>query len=505
LIPCCSGTFISYPTHVKLISRILLAGLAGFLFSLGFAFFFLDLFDRPRLDQALLLLLPTGALSWIIFSIIQMPKEKLPSGLKFSMASADVSAFIREHLAGLLLAFLFFCAYFYIGLRLNPIDLDTVDNFLDADNSAWMQRIADPDGGSLEMRGPHPFAYLIFRPFGLLLDLFTRNFAQAAILLNAFAGGLCVFLTWIYFKRHTQNAVYAFLIAGLLGLSTAHFFFGSVVETYIFSALFLILFFVLLQRNDSSMGSLIFVSLITFGITLTNFIQTLIGLVVTRPRIKEVIRFAGLTLSLGIILSLVHAALYPASKLFFLPADAQTEEEFAFSPVGEPSWRVIGRGILLIRTVFLYALIAPRPYVFVNEVGGTFPRFNFFKIAPETFSYSSYDGLGNLLILVWAILLFVAGMLFLIDLVRTRKVDIRLGLLLCVLFNFCLHLYYGYEPFLYSPDWAYALIFFTALSFAPLAGNRIFQTGLFLFLAGLVVNQVQFFQFIFNTIAPFLK
>jgi hypothetical protein len=490
---------------VKLISRISLAGLIGFLFSLAFGWLFLGLTDRPALDQALLLLIPSGAFGWLIFCIMEMPAGRLAGFFKPSISSTDVSAFVREHLAGLLLGLLFFCVYFYIGLQLNPIDVDTVDNFLDADNSSWMRRIAGPDGHSLEMRGPHPFAYLIFRPFGLLLDLFTRNFALAAILLNALAGGLCVFLTWMYFKRHTQNSIYAFLIAGLLGLSTAHFFFGSVVETYIFSALFLILFFVLLQRNDTAVGSLVFVSLITFGITLTNFIQTLIGFVVARPRMKEVIRFAGVTLSLGVILSLVHAALYPASKLFFLPSDAQTEEEFAFSPVGEPSWRVIGRVILLIRTVVLYAFVAPKPYVFINEVGGTFPRFNFFKIAPETFSYSSYNGLGNLLILAWAILLFAAGLLFLIDMFRSRKVDIRLGLLLCVLFNFCLHLYYGYEPFLYSPDWAYALIFFAALSLAPLAGNKYFQAGMFLFVAGLAVNQVQFFQFIFKTIAPFLK
>jgi hypothetical protein len=490
---------------MKLISRIFLAGLLGFLFSLAFGWLFLSFTDRSTLDQVLLLLLPTGAFGWVFFCIMEIPREKLAGFFKPSISFTDVSAFVREHVAGLLLGLLFFCAYFYIGLQLNPIDVDTVDNFLDADNSSWMRRIAEPGGDSLEMRGPHPFAYLIFRPFGLLLNLFTGNFAQAAILLNAFAGGLCVILTWVYFKRHTQNSVYASLIAGLLGLSTAHFFFGSVVETYIFSALFLILFFVLLQRNDTSEGSLVFVSLITFGITLTNFVQTLIGFVVARPRMKEVIRFAGLTLSLGVIFSLIHAALYPASKLFFLPADAQTEGEFAFSPVGEPSWRVIGRFILLIRTVLLYAVIAPEPYVFVNEVGGTFPRFNFFKIAPETFSYSSYNGLGNILILAWAILLFAAGLLFLIDLLRRRKVDIRLGLLLCVAFNFCLHLYYGYEPFLYSPDWAYALIFFIALSLAPWARNKFLQAGLFLFVLGLAVNQAQFFQFIFITIAPFLK
>jgi hypothetical protein len=260
-----------------------------------------------------------------------------------------------------------------------------------------------------------------------------------------------------------------------------------------------------LQKNEVPIGSLVFVSLITFGITLTNFIQTFIGFFVSRPRMKDLIRFTGLTLSFGILLSLVHSALYPSSKLFFLPSDASAEEEFVFSVFREPSWKVVGRLLLLIRTVFLYAVIAPKPYVFTTEVGGTFPRFNFFKIAPEVFSYSSYDGLGKLLIATWIVLLFAAALLFFVDLIHTRKADIRAGLVLCVLFNFSLHFLYGYEPFLYSADWAYALIFFVGLSLAPFARNKVFHLGLFVFLFSLAINQLRFFSFIFETIAPFVK
>ena len=67
-----------------------------------------------------------------------------------------------------------------------------------------------------------------------------------------------------------------------------------------------------------------------------------------------------------------------------------------------------------------------------------FPRFNFFKIAPETFSYSSYDGLGNVLVLAWAILLLAAVIFFLWNLIRTRKVDLSLAFGLCCLVQLCL-------------------------------------------------------------------
>jgi hypothetical protein len=66
-----------------------------------------------------------------------------------------------------------------------------------------------------------------------------------------------------------------------------------------------------------------------------------------------------------------------------------------------------------------------------------------------------------------------------------------------------LHLGYGWEPFLYSPDWAYALIFFVAVSLAPLAKNRLFQGVMLVFLILLAYNQIQFFQFIFETLEPF--
>lgn len=500
--------------------RLFLTTLLALTVAFAFNFFFLHLSERPLIDQILLITFSTAALGYLTFSFWgnhTADSMGMTSAAKKKINAAAISLFLREHAQGILLALLFFSLYTYIGLKLNSSTIDTVDNYLDADNYSWMQRISAPDGYNFEMRGPHPFAYFIFRPLGWLLNIFTQNYGLSAILLNTLAGATCVFMAWLFIKRQFQNSIYALLIAALLGLSTAHIFFGSVIETYIFSAAALIGFVLLLQSQpDLTLGPLVSASLLTFGITLTNFIQTFIGFVVTlfartKPRswktfagfFREIIHFTGLTLSLGILISLVHAAWYPSSKLFFLLSDAQAEGEFAFSIFQEPTWKAIGRVLLLIRTIFLYTVIAPQPYVFTSEVGGTFPRFNFFKITPELFSYSSYHGSANLLIIAWAVLLLTAGVLFLWNLIRTRKMDLSFVFVLCILFNFTLHLNYGYEPFLYSPDWAYALIFFVALSLAPLAKNRFFQGGLFIFLIFLAYNQFQFFQFIFQTVAPF--
>ncbi len=480
--------------------------LSGLLFAAGFDTFFLHLPERPLMDQILLLFFSTAAFGYLVYSIWES-RAMLLRDLhirKPTLDRAAIYSFIREHLAGIVLALVFFAIYTVIGLRLNPAGFDTVDNFLDADNTSWMTRIAGANGGAFEMRGPHPFAYFIFRPLGSLLNLFTRDAALSAILLNTFAGGLCVYLAWVFIKNETENRIHALLIASLLGLSTAHMFLGSVVETYIFSAALLIGFLVVLQTRKDSMGAPVAVSLLTFGVTLTNFVQNFIGFVISRPRLREIVRFTGLTISLGVLVSLIHAAWFPSSKLFFLPSAAQAEETFGISILRDPAWKAVGRVVLLVRTIFLYTVVAPQPYVFGYEVGGTFPRFNFFKIVPGTYSYSSYSGLGKVLVFTWALLLLVSVAFFLLNLIRRRKINLSLAFALCILFNFILHLNYGYEPFLYSPDWAYALIFFVGLSLIPLAENRFFQAGLFAFLILLAHNQFQFFQFIFQTIAPFL-
>jgi hypothetical protein len=486
------------------ISKLLLSFLIGLPFSLAFVFLFMRFASRPAIDQVLLILFSTASFACLVFFVLGMDRSTIGSFRLPGFDRRALISFFLENWPGLALALAFFIVYMHLGLRLNHPRIDTVDNFLDADNSSWMQRIAAPDGWQLEMRGPHPFAYFIFRPPGLFLNLFTGSSALSAILLNAAAGGLAVFLAWVFVKGQTQNRIYALMMASLLGLSTAHIFFGSVVETYIFSAAALIGFFVLLQTRLDRPGLLVMTALLTFGITLTNFVQTFIGFVVKRPGIKEGVRFAALVMSIAVVLSLFHTCLYPDGQLFFLPSDAQAEAGFSISVFSDPAWRAGGRVVLLLRTMTLYTVIAPQPFVFGEDVGGTFPRFNFFKIVPGTYSYSSYDGLGNMLVITWAVVLLVSGLLFLMDLLRTRKVDLRFALVLCLAFNFALHLGYGYEPFLYSPDWAYALIFFVALSLAPLAQNRIFQAGFLVFLILLACNQFQFFDLIFRTIAPFI-
>lgn len=490
------------------------SALLAFLAAFAFNFFFLDLAGRSRIDQLLLMGISTAALTYLIYEVRQY---SIPIGnIRLQeLNRKTVAASLREHLPGILLALLFLAVYFYFGLQINFSDSDTTDNFLDADNYPWMYRIAAPEGHALEMRGPHPYAFFILRPFGALLNIFTSDFRISAILLNALAGASCVFMGWVFIRRRSKNSAYALLIAALLGLSTSHFFFGSVIESYIFSAAALIGFILAIDSGRGTLFAPIAMGVITFGITLTNFVQNFIGYVINefsainkqnlKPVILKILRFAALVLSLGIIISIIHAAWYPSARLFFQLSDARIEQDFSKSLLQEPQWKITGRIVLLVRTILLYTVIAPEPFVFGKEVGATLPYFNFFKLTPQIYAFSSYQSAGNILVFTWAGLMLISGIFFFKQIIQTRKVDISLAFLLSLVFNFLLHFTYGFEPFLYSPDWAYALIFFVGLALIPLANNRWFQAILLVFILMLAWNQVHFFQFILEKIAPFYQ
>jgi hypothetical protein len=494
----------------RFIFLVLISLVMGLALSMVFNIFNLTLLAHPCIDQLSLTAVSTLAIGYLIFTLLEDPNIlkrvwTVIRTTRIRWQSTGVIAFLREHAAGLILALIFIGIYTYIGLRINNPRIDTTDNFLDADNITWMKRIAWQNGYQYELRAPHPFAYFILRPLGWTFNLFLKNPFLSALLLNTITGGLCIFMAWVFIKNQFQNKTYAGLFAALLGSSTSHLWFGSVIESYIFSAAALMAFFLVLQSNKERNLSLILAGVITFGITLTNVVQSFIGILVNRRNIKAFFRYAGIVISVGVILTLIHAAWYPSSKPFFLLSNARTEEEFSYFIFRESTWRAIGRIVLLIRTILLYTVIAPRPFVFTKEAGGIFPRFNFFKIAPGEYAFSSYTGFGNVLVFIWAGLLLAAGISFLRNLFHTRKADAASVFVLCLAFNFVLHLGYGYEPFLYSPDWAYALVLFMALALGEFAYRTWFQLGFSVFLLLLAYNQWQFFKFVFDTIAPYVK
>jgi len=454
--------------------------------------------DSAALFFALALLSPV----WLAWTLKTMDER----GWLARWQSTRLWTFVHTNLPGLVLAGFFSAGYTVLSYVFNHPSMDLTENFLAADGFAWMDRLASADGASIEMRAVHPFAFFIFRPIVWLFSLlFNGDRFTATFLLVPLTGGLCVLLAYLFVKRWSGSQIYALLVASILGASAAHLVFASIVESYIFSAAALLLFFLLLLDEKTHLFTLVAVGALTFGITITNFIQTFIGFVVARPKFKSIFMYGLLASALSITLTILHAAAYPSALMFFDPAGAGVESEYSIPLLGQPAWRLIGRAVLLLRNIFLYGIVAPKPFILTTEVGSTFPRFNFYKLAPGNFSYSSYEGVGKLLILAWGLLIVAAAAAFVWKIFRTRKLDLTAAFPLALIFTLWPHMTYGSEPFLYAANWTYALLLFVAASLSDFGRRRWFQIFLWVFLVLLMINQWGFIQTILSAIAPFFK
>lgn len=412
---------------------------------------------------------------------------------------------IKRNLPGLILSSVIALATFALAIPFISTDAGMVDNYFDTDSVDWIKRLTAGMGDLLQLRSVHPFAFLILRPPTWLLSIVLNgNKFHAAILLNSLVGGLCIFLTWRFFKRRVKNTAYALLIAALLGLSNSHLILSTFLETYIFSAAALIIFLFLLESESSSIKQLVPAGVLVFGITITNFAQTCILFFMNPARRRSIVVFVTAVIVVAVFAAFIQDIIYPSNDPFFIPSNLMGEGAYGFNIFTEPPRLILSRVNLLLRHITLFDVVAPRPLVLTDEVGCVFPCLQTYYKHRGAYVISSYVGFGSWLARGWFAALMMAGVLYLWKLVRSpQKVYLQTALLLTILFNFILHMSYGDDPILYSPDWTYAVVFFFGISYETLAAKKWFQALLLIFLACLLINNLDLFRKTLEAISPF--
>ena len=405
-------------------------------------------------------------------------------GIYRSINESKVFQYILNNLAGILSAGLFFLAYFLLAQSFNFPDHYTRDQFFEADISDWVKRLTlHPSEKMLAVRAVHPAVMLILHPLVLLISLFlSGDKLQAAYILSATAGAGCVYMIWQIVKKRTGNTTYAIISACLLGASSSHLLFSSMLETYIFSAFVLILFCLLITSNRTSLKSTIPVGILIFGITITNLAQACIIYFLEKIRVKTIFKFIFLTVIITVILNFIQVQIYRNTDPIYDPSKLAKERAYQHN-LFDTSWSSVGRIKLVVRTLFLYGNIAPTPFILIEELGSNVPNFRTFQIAGNEFHVAGYKGLPDVTVKLWFAIIGLATILFIINFIKSpQKMLFPLSLILCLVFNFGLHIIYGDDPMLYSPNWVYALVLFVSLSFGKWADNRWLQLGLTVFL-----------------------
>lgn len=450
----------------------------------------------PAFVGCLSVLLSLGLGPWLAWLFVLAQDRNLWD----TQPGRRIAAFLNRNDRILVMALLFFVAYFSLTNVLNLERYGGDDMFFDSDADTWRTRLSTPAWADPYGRSMHPLALMILRPVVAVMgQLLLGNTTLAVFLLTVLAGTGCVVLTWSIVKEATHNGTYAMFTAAFLGLSTTQLFFGALVETYIFSAFLLLLFVFLLQRG-LPFWTLVAAGVLTMGITVSNLVQNLIGFFVFKPNVKAVVRFAALVISTVVLLSIVNNMIYPkASPLFFVPTTVGTEKPnlHGLSPA---------RLQLVVREFFVYSEIAPNPIVLTKLT--VYPSFWFFasilnqKKQPIE-HLSTYETVyGTVVGYVWVALIAAAVFFFFKTVLRQKSLPrLPTTLALMVAFNFALHLLYGNELFLYTPHFFYAFILFLFLALSELLERRWYLPALALLLVLVTGNNL----FFLSSIVEFLK
>ena len=427
------------------------------------------------------------------------------NGIPESLKRARFFRFLQENLPGILLALFFFFTYFTFAESINFPEFRTLDQFFDTDISAWLARLTSTARQDVSMvRAVHPAVLLFLRPLIWFISIFLNgDRLQAVFLLHALAGASCVMLAWLIVKRASGNTIYSLIMASLLGASTSHLLLSSMLETYIYSALALIFFAFLVHSENTSLKFTVPAGVLVFGITVSNFVQTCILYFLKQPHIKVIVKYILMVVFITLILNIIQVWIYPNAKPVFVPANLLIEQRYRFNIFGF-SWRAIGRFSLIVRAILLYGIVAPKPFVLTKELGANFPNFRTFQITIGEFHVAGYTGLADITVKFWMILLATAGILFILNLLKTPKqMWFSTGLVLSLGFSLVLHTVYGDDPLLYSPNWVYALVLFVALTLQKWADDKWFQIAMIIFLGLMMIVNLNLIHQIMSISLPF--
>ncbi len=434
----------------------------------------------PLFNDQVLLFNKGTFIPFILGNLIAIPCLAWARKLVKTGGTKQTSAYLlmNRTIVGILLAGFFFVIYLMLASIFNQPAFDVDDIFFDSDGLLWRMRFTSELYRDYYWRSVHPFVLLIIRPLVSVTAFFLKgDTLYAAMALVALSGALCVFLAWYFVNHMTRNPLYALLIASLLGVSASHLVFGSLIETYIFLAAVMLTFLVLLLK-DKPLPALVLAGLLSFGITISNFVQTVIAFLFAKRDFKQWVKYGLIVGALVIPLALLNNLVYPDSQpYFFIPSNLTVEADNTFSP-STP------RGAAILRVMFLHSIVAPDPLILEEEI--PFLKVWIFKADPlKMGEYNTFW--GTLLAFVWIGLFLLGGFLFLKN---WKKHDQRFApaFILILIFNFALHLRYGKDVFLYSTNWTYAIVLFLSLAWRDLGDKRWFQFLLLAFLALLMAN-----------------
>jgi len=425
-------------------------------------------------------------------------------------ATDERVSWLRRHGPTVLLFILFFGVYVsfsarFIGL---PIAKWRGEYLFASDSARVIRSLTGPATATdHKQTSVHPLFSILYSPPALGLTTLLGSYLASVPIIIALFGALGVVFARVFFSSIGFERLDAFLLAAILGATSAQAFYSMIPETYAFTAASLIMLYSFLASSTRSTVAMLFLGVVAFGNLITSIVQVAIVAFSSAPthwsilHPRRLLRAASLVAAVLLIsgfLALAQRQLYPASRPFFIPTYAAEERHYLLFNVDSPT-ELVQRTQNLLLHMFYYGVTAPA--LCIERAAPpvrSFPRLTFGSSdcpSPESFS-----PLSGVTVVMWSALLALA----LASLIGSRRWSAARGwvafsLGVSLLARFVLHLLYGDDLFLYTSTWTFEILALAALAIRPVvyASNRhrvAFRAFAALFLVALSVHSWLFLQ-----------
>jgi hypothetical protein len=379
-----------------------------------------------------------------------------------------------------------FALYVAGGVRLAATPMFERDNvFFRSDTHRVFVDLTGGRSDDHRRTSTHPAFVLLHNPLGQgLAQLFAAAGTEpeaarrrASLLLTAAGGALTAALGFLLLRGCGVRAARAALFAAILGVSSSHWVFASIPETWIFSALGLTAAALAAVRPAAPEWRFQLAAVYSIAVVTTNLVPVaILALLRAAQRggssLASVLgrgaRSTVLALAFTAALALVQHAVYPTTALFFLPGSVTKETKW----VKWSHWleRPATTVKILVRHLAVDNLAAPEaansphdglPMARIEEAG----RGHYGSRLPVLAAWGAV-----LAVAAWGAMLAVAARGVRRELLRPPL----LAALAILCFDFAFHSFFGNDRFLYSCGWTVFSVAAVAVAFdagAPRGGR----------------------------------
>lgn len=349
----------------------------------------------------------------------------------------------------------FYCLYLFLGNLITP-SLPKY-NFFGSDYWEWTLLKWEA-----YHKGSHPLILLLVVPLGFLVNSLITSTQISAVILNSFFGALAVLLSSVFFWNLTKKYLETSLLTILFGLSMSQLVFSAVPESYALASCSVIVtyivFLISLQKQQLQLGYWLIAGLFSFGVTITNFSQTLIcfiAFIFNQKRSKIISKTLGYIIAvllLAIFISILQKMIFSNAKYFFLPTIVTTQLKYVQINLLSNPLLVIQE---VIKNFLLVNFLSPSPFTGLLDSGSSSRLIlGFFKVNLE------YSWIGYIGLIMW-LSLFTIG--FSKNLTTSCNRIYITAISGAVMYNITLHSFFGVEEmFLYTCHFTFPVLLLAA-------------------------------------------